>query len=440
MAGRIRNTKALAQRIEREYFKRTYGIPRWRLNLTLLLVAAGAGWAAWRVLAHDHTAFSSGPVTAHHASFGKNCAACHAGRSMLGTRITNEACEACHDGPIHHAQQTSTPDCAECHIEHRGPAQLLGAGGKACVACHSNLKVRQGMIAVAAHIESIAKGHPEFTALRPGHRDPGGIKFNHKVHLKPELKGPGGSVQLDCADCHRPTGIEQPWPYGRAEPGVLPAKANVPGPRSRLTPRAYMQPVNYYEHCSSCHPLQFDRRIGDTVPHKKPEIVVAFLEPQFRKYIVAHPEELKEPSVQQRLPRMKSAPQARNTDEWVSERVAESERLLWSKTCAECHSLSGVQELPAPRVREANITVRWLPGGNFDHASHMMLDCAKCHTGAPQSERTSEVLIPGIKSCQTCHNPEGGDASARADCAECHQYHDWSKEKPRRGRLKVPQS
>jgi hypothetical protein len=201
-----------------------------------------------------------------------------------------------------------------------------------------------------------------------------------------------------------------------------------------------MQPVNYYEHCSACHPLQFDRRLAELVPHKKPEIVIAFLEPQFRKYIASHPEELRSPPAPTMLPRVKSPPPARNVEEWVKQGVADSERLLWSKTCSECHTLTGVAEFKAPKVREANITAHWLPRGNFDHAAHTMLDCTGCHTAVPKSEKTADVLIPGIKKCETCHSPNASDASARSDCSECHLYHDWSKEKPRHGRMKVPQS
>ena len=42
-----------------------------------------------------------------------------------------------------------------------------------------------------------------------------------------------------------------------------------------------------------------------------------------------------------------------------------------------------------------------------------------------------EELIPGIATCQECHNDswshKGFDAGAK--CLECHQYHDWNKEK-----------
>jgi hypothetical protein len=438
MAGRNGSGKARAQRIDREYFKRVFPIARWRWYLTLVLTAAGAGWIAWRVLARDQTVFSSGPLTPHHAAFGENCGACHLRQSVLTTAITNEACTACHDGPIHKEQQTRTPTCVECHIEHKGTAQLFGAAAKACVRCHGDLKTKSGKITVSAHIDSLAEGHPEFTPLRPGYLDSGGIKFNHKVHLKKDLKAPQGTVQLDCSDCHRPTGITQPWPYGSTaapDPGTTLGPAP---PRARLSARAYMQPVNYYNHCSACHPLVADRRIPRPAPHKKPEVVVAFLETQFLGYIDAHPGELRSVPFWQRIPRSHGPQSARTSKEWVRMRVAETERLLWTKTCAECHTLSGPGEHSLPKVREARITTRWLEHSDFDHSSHQMLGCAACHGKAKSSELTSDVLLPGIKDCLPCHSPLERSPLAAAQCFECHHYHDWSKEKPSHGNLTIP--
>jgi hypothetical protein len=440
MAGRNRNAKARAQRIERQYFKRVFAIQKWRRQLTIALVAAGTGWLAWLAVAHDETAYSSGPVTPHHASFGKNCRACHVLRTAMSSSVTDQACLVCHDGPRHQEQQISTPHCVDCHVEHRGVEQLLGAGNRGCTSCHKDLKTKSGRLTVASHIESLAEGHPEFAPLRPGHSDPASIKFNHKIHLRPDLKAPGGTVQLECSDCHRPTGIVQPWPYGRPEPAEAAVRVSLPAPQARVSARAYMQPVNYYEHCSSCHPLLADRRFGEPAPHKKPEVVIQFLELNFQAYIAGHPEELLPEPVAVTIPRDKSAPSPKNATEWVQARMEESERLLWSKTCSECHSLSGVDVLPVPKIRESNVTARWLEHGDFDHSSHKMLACTGCHTQATSSERTSDVLVPGIKTCLTCHTPETSSPSARADCFECHRYHDWSKEKPRHGSLKPPVS
>jgi hypothetical protein len=436
MPGRLRNTKARAQRIEREYFKGRFAIPRWRIYLSVILAGMGGAWLSWRALAHDHRVFSSGPVTPHHASFGSNCTACHVAGTPLRSKIPDRACLECHDGPVHQEQQTSTPACVNCHVEHRGVDRLVGGTDRQCASCHRELTTRNGKLNVAAHIESIAKGHPEFTPLRPGQTDPGGIKFNHKVHLRQDLKAPNGTVQLDCGDCHRPAGIVQPWRFGRADPAEPATRVGPSSFPARAATRAYMQPVNYYQHCASCHPLLFDPRSNAAVPHKKPELVESVLEPEFRKYIAAHPEELRTMPMPMpgRLPRVQASPAPRTVDDWVGLRMAEAKRLLWSKTCAECHTLSGADTLPVPKFREANLTAKWLQRGRFDHSPHQMLDCVACHKVAA-SEKTSDVLLPGIRTCAACHSPDATVESARSACSECHRYHDWSKERPRHGRL-----
>jgi ribosomal protein L40E len=40
---------------------------------------------------------------------------------------------------------------------------------------------------------------------------------------------------------------------------------------------------------------------------------------------------------------------------------------------------------------------------------------------------SSDILLPGIKTCQKCHAP--GPDHAESRCFECHTYHDWSKRK-----------
>ncbi len=83
------------------------------------------------------------------------------------------------------------------------------------------------------------------------------------------------------------------------------------------------------------------------------------------------------------------------------------------------------------------ITARWLPHAEFDHEAHQLLACTSCHSKATTSQETSDVLIPGIQVCRSCHH-SGSDA-AEARCFECHGYHDWSKEKRVSGAFTVQQ-
>ena len=74
-----------------------------------------------------------------------------------------------------------------------------------------------------------------------------------------------------------------------------------------------------------------------------------------------------------------------------------------------------------PKIRQPAMPVRWLPHSIFAHSAHNALKCLACHEAAPKSERTTDVLLPGVASCRSCHFEPGG---ARAQCLECHVYHD----------------
>ena len=202
-----------------------------------------------------------------------------------------------------------------------------------------------------------------------------------------------------------------------------------------------MTPVNYEKHCASCHPLAFDARFTEAVPHKKPEIVIEFLARKFTEYIVAHPNEvhLADPADPRILrPPM---PPARDAQEWIARRISDAQVLLWRKTCVECHTLrvpDAMNEPLAsrlPSVAEAAIQSQWLKHAAFDHTSHQMLICTECHTRATHSDKTSDVLLPGIETCRSCHH--SGANAAESRCFECHLYHDRAKMKNVDGTLKI---
>jgi transcription elongation factor Elf1 len=87
-----------------------------------------------------------------------------------------------------------------------------------------------------------------------------------------------------------------------------------------------------------------------------------------------------------------------------------------------------------PMARE---TVRWMKNASFDHTSHQLVACAECHTQALSSQKTEDVLLPVIATCQKCHHD--GQNAAGALCSECHVYHDWSKAKPVRSTNSISQ-
>jgi len=411
MAGRTRTQKKLAQRINLDYFKTLHGIPRWRRILSGVFVIVGLGWLAWYAVAGSPKPYNAGPLGQPHHLFGQKCDACHVPQAGFQKTANDQACLGCHDGPIHQADQTFAPSCASCHVEHQGTLRLASTSDRACTQCHADLKTTHGASKLVSNITGFNGSHPEFAVLRPGATDPGTIKFNHQVHLKQDLRGPNGPVQLKCAECHQ---------LGAGD-------------------RAYMQPVDYEKHCASCHTLQFDRRFSESVPHKDPKIVYDFARAKLTAYIAAHPAEI--PLVDEpdkRLPTRPPQPPARNAAEWVEQRMTDAQLLLWRKSCKECHALTypnGFDALPA--VAKAAITKRWLTHGEFDHQAHQMVECVSCHAKANTSRETSDVLLPGVQSCRQCHH--SGEDAADARCSECHVYHDWSKEKPVAGKFMIKQ-
>jgi len=475
--ARTRTTKKLAQRIDLNYFKRPTPLKRAKLWLAILLPAIALVWIAGHFIARDSRVYSSGRLSNPHAVFETQCAACHVLQAgAYSAKAENSACLACHDGPIHHAEQTRMPNCAECHVEHRGKIDLAAATNQACSQCHADLTGHVGASHYASGIQSFEDGHPEFAALKTGTRDPGMIKLNHALHMKPIRSAPNGpNVQLTCGDCHRSVEASagSPWPYADAKYVAAAvsytdkdefAMARTAGlmTHNPATGRELMAPVKFATACAACHLLTFDKRFDEGVPHDKAELVHAFLVKKFSGYIAAHPSELREMEDPARdLTGRPLPPRIRTvtTTQWIQEKVTVAEELLSHKTCAQCHQMTQ-QKLPdtsiarwsatnpsaagrdfnamanasasnstgiLAAVAPANTMVRWLPHSKFSHDAHTGFTCASCHAKALTSTESSDVLIPGIANCQTCHAP--GPTHAESRCFECHTYHDWSKRK-----------
>jgi hypothetical protein len=75
-------------------------------------------------------------------------------------------------------------------------------------------------------------------------------------------------------------------------------------------------------------------------------------------------------------------------------------------------------------IEPVNVTQVWFPRAVFDHSAHRALECAACHADARTSQKSSDVLLPGIKTCVQCHSPASGRSGGAGDsCTECHRYH-----------------
>ena len=422
MAGRTRTAKALAQRIDLNYFKRPHPFRRLKLVLSIAVPAVVLLWLGGNAVGGSRAPYSSGPVAAAHQVFGDKCERCHVTQARtFRAHVTDNMCVSCHDAPQHKSNQTFTPTCASCHVEHRGATRLAAAADRDCEQCHRDLNTTTGRVTVAKAVGAFNDAHPEFAARRESSKDPAMLRFNHEVHMKADLRGPKGATRLECTTCHVPASV-----------GPLAA-------RSRPTDN--MAAVTYAKDCASCHPLFFDPLIDAMAPHETPEKVHAFVTQSLREFIAKNPAQVGQPDpVRGRIPVNFPEPMraVRNAADWVDARTANVERLLWSRTCAECHTIEtsapsargpglGSQDpAPLPRIAPANIPTAWMPRARFDHAAHQLTSCMSCHA-AQTSRETSDVLMPSIATCQQCHKPSRG---AESRCFECHEYHEWKNAKP----------
>jgi hypothetical protein len=479
--ARTRTTKGVAQRIDLNYFKKATPFKRAKLWLAVLAPAVALVWLTYYFFAGDPRVYSSGRLSPVHAVLERQCEACHVREAGgFSAAAKDSACLACHDGPAHHPQMTASNapkvSCAACHTEHLGTAKLAATHTRNCAECHSGLSVAGPGSHFTKNIRTFADGHPEFAALRAQGggppRDPGTIKLNHALHMKGIRRGPNGpTVRLECSDCHRPSlTTAAHWEYGdesyaAATVAYTAAESYEPGGSRGLptkrpwSDRQLMAPLKFANACAGCHSLAFDKRFEEGVPHDRSNVVHTFLVKKFSDYIAAHPAEVREEQNPGRnLAGREGNSQVRTVSaaQWVSERVAVAEELLWHKTCAQCHAISGSQlqdvkvarwdpasasrqgaqvtsraavrsEGTPPTIAAAHITLQWLPHAQFDHDAHTGFSCTGCHANALKSTESSEILIPGIAVCQTCH--ADGPGHAGAQCAECHTFHDWSKRK-----------
>jgi hypothetical protein len=215
-----------------------------------------------------------------------------------------------------------------------------------------------------------------------------------------------------------------------------------------------MLPILYVNQCAGCHvkDLQFDKRFDLSAPHDKPEVVQAFLIQKYSEYFASHPQALSERVAPERiLPNTVKLPlpPPHNRQEWMDQQVMLADILLFNKGCKLCHVMIEASpaegqpaegKTPLPTVAKSSIPVRWFEHAEFNHESHRLLTCTACHTRTPDSRQTADILLPGIASCRSCHQ-DGGPMhdAASGRCSECHSYHDWTKEKPTKGKFTIEQ-
>ena len=111
------------------------------------------------------------------------------------------------------------------------------------------------------------------------------------------------------------------------------------------------------------------------------------------------------------LARLDRVPAAPST---VSAAAASAAIASLAGPCLKCHVLDG------PRLASVAATSRVFRRAAFTHKPHVsQADCLSCHGGVTTSKLASDLVVPGIATCRTCHTP----SQARNDCAACHTYH-----------------
>jgi hypothetical protein len=475
--------KDKSSRVPLDYFRGS-SKSKWiaALVVTCVVVAglvASLASGYWRELS------SPGKLHTVHAAWEQDCSACHAVlqptssrnglRATLGA-VSDQLCQKCHEGPPHHGAHEGT--CASCHVEHRGRhSQLALVPDSRCTNCHADLAAHlpeplsRNEPWYANHITSFVRDHPQFHLGADGHRqplgktlDPGALKFNHQAHLTAGVrlsKKDGGGwtlghiedpslreryrkeqppgkdkdtdlVQLDCASCHQLDATDAPTPG----PGQ--------GPALRTT-GYYLQPTSYEQHCKACHPLTFRPDLLEVeVPHLlQPPQVRRFLWGVFTEQEVKDKGQDKKPLTDRPLPGQNLTRLEKEARERIKGKVAQAEKFLFQEdlgkavnfmftgktTCGLCHFY---KEKPGDQtpvtIRPVNVPQVWYPHARFSHKAHRAVQCQDCHDGASKSTKSSDILLPGIENCRTCHAPSSSVAGekrggVRHDCATCHRYH-----------------
>lgn len=444
-------------------------LPAWILVITIL--AALLAWPIWtwsnfhlaKTRAdsfHADQSWSSGKISLGHASFAKDCQACHVNAFES---VRDSSCASCHTKVHDHAdvkllanakgdpnpfrqvlnatsRMFNRPEnsCVDCHSEHEGAVSLPATPQRFCTDCHVGLSTRVKTTKLL-DVGDFATGHPEFRpgivtspgesptikriSLSANPRENSGLKFPHALHLSttngvarmantlPAYKGAGGSG-LSCSSCHTAT-----------------------------ADKSTFAPVEMEKNCSACHSLGFGK-VGNTVlslRHGNEKQAIAEITALYRGIGPQNPAAIG--FLQGRhVPGNNSATPRFNAGSTSADAAI---RRVFSQggACYECHEVVKPTN-PASlnfTVKPISVPKHYMSKAWFNHKAHETEKCETCHK-APQSKTSADVLMPDIKSCQTCH----AGATPKRDkitstCSMCHGYHfeDPIKAKPANGNSKA---
>lgn len=420
----------------------------------LFAALVGVGFLAWPVyhsLKQDHYrhalvvplkksitpdgAWDPGPLDSGHASFGRNCAACH---QTPFVQVRNDACESCHKAVgWHFPHDTDSAKklhaavfsadggegrCAACHRDHKGVNALKRQDSPLCTDCHLDLKTRHPAVGIP-NVTDFKTDHPPFklsmlvagktgndAVIRVSQLDKvnlvakSNLKFPHDVHLAATpsggLRSPNGMRAMECKNCHVPD-----------ETGTR------------------FKPITMKEHCQACHSLEFEPKASQRqVPHGRVEDVIAMVNEFYAEAaLLGKPIDQPDQPTQDRMragTRQAGGPV--KSIAWVRKKAdTVVTEMMEKRTCFICHEISRDATAAGTTWKIAPIamTRHWLPKSRFPHNQHATFDCKKCHD-AGKSKSSADVLIPDLANCQSCHS--GSDIEkdkAPGTCESCHGFH-----------------
>ena len=200
------------------------------------------------------------------------------------------------------------------------------------------------------------------------------------------------------------------------------------------------QPVDMEGDCGMCHSLAFEQ-IGGTVRtlrHGEPAQVVADILSFYR----TAPRERTGLDAQARARpgdanQVREAVQAARARSAMGGRAEQAVRQVFSSggACFECHQVDApAAGSLAYNVRPVAFPTRYMLHGWFDHRPHQFTQrpgerrqegsaaCLSCHQAETSSDAT-DLMLPDLASCRTCHGGETTRLPVASSCAMCHDYH-----------------
>ncbi len=369
--------------------------------------------------------WNSGTISAAHKFFGDSCGSCH---EKPFVQVKDQACLSCHNGIQNHAQPALFPfadlsgaSCQSCHKEHQGNATIVLSNERFCADCHNDMAAKTTRSTLGS-ASDFGEHHPEFhptvvkdpalhamdrsraVGATPGPQENSGLKFPHDKHLRATgVKDPArGVVTLQCADCHTPN-----------ETGET------------------MQAISFERNCHGCHALKFDTFVTDReLTHGKPEEVFKQVRDVYDALAMrggyTEPEA---PAVLRRMPGTSLTPvEKQQVTDWAATKTAAVLNGRFGRgLCEECHRTFDTNGTDASgskiwTVEPPTVTTLWMPKAYFTHARHTDVPCTECHA-AKTSNASTDVLMPSITVCQSCHGGEKAADRVPSTCVDCHRFH-----------------